>query len=100
MADVRSGGERELVGELERVADAGPVTAALVSLLLGGERTVTMDAILRRFVHHAVGEIDGEAVDLLDRAHSMEPRGADVTAYLLALVAVELDGRAARLRRR
>src|SRR5690625_3567787 len=66
----------------------------------GGGHTITLDAILRRFVHHAVGEGDGEAPDLLERTYSMEPRGADVTAYLLALVAAELDSRAERLRRR
>src|SRR5699024_2640607 len=100
MVDVRTRGERRLVEELERMPDAGPVAAALVSLLLGAGHTVMLYAILRRFVHHAVGEGDGEAPDLLERMYSMEPRGADVTAYLLALVAVELDGRAERGRRR
>jgi len=99
-ADVRDRGGRELIDALEQVPDAGPVTAALVCLLLGNRRTVRLDAILRRFVHQAVGEADGEAPELLEKAYSMEPRGENVTAYLLALVAVELDGRAERLRRR
>lgn len=81
-----------------RMRDRRPLLWSLSSS--GGGHTITLDAILRRFVHHAVGEGDGEAPDLLERTYSMEPRGADVTAYLLALVAAELDSRAERLRRR
>lgn len=96
MADLRNVGEGEFIDALDHAADAKPLTAALVSLILGDSHHPELESVQRRFLRRALRvDLPQDCAALLERAHQAEPRGADVGAYLLGVVLAELDGRAA-----
>lgn len=101
MADLRYVGEGEFIDALDHAADAKPLTAALVSLVLGDDRHPELENVQRRFLRRALSvDPPQEGAALLERAYLAEPRGADVGAYQLGVVLAERDGRTAQGDRR
>jgi hypothetical protein len=95
MADLRELGEDSFFDLLDKLPDAKPLTTALLALLLGAEPRAALEPVRTRFLRNALtGEVPGDSSELLDLAHSAEPRCTDARAYQLAVVLAELDGRA------
>jgi hypothetical protein len=95
LADLRELGEDDFFALLDQLPDAKPLTTALFALLLGAEPRVALEPVRRRFLRNALtGDVSGDSSELLDLAHSTEPRCADARAYQLAVVLAELNGRA------
>lgn len=101
MADLRYHGVEPFLGALEQVPDPKRFTAALFALLLGNPRHVAFESVRSSFLCAALTAdppLDGVA--LIDRAHSIEPRCADLREYHLAVVLAGRDGAASSPRRR
>lgn len=94
MADLRELGEDDFFDLLDQLPDAKPLTTALLALLLGAEPRAALEPVRTRFLRNALlGDVPGDSIELLDLAHSTEPRCADARAYQLAVVLTEIDGR-------
>ena len=101
MADLRHHGVELFLDALEQVADATAFTAALFALLLGDPCHVAFESVRSSFLRTALTARpphDGAA--LIDLAHSIEPRCADLREYHLAVVLAERDGAVSAPRRR
>ncbi|MGP9735656.1 hypothetical protein ACT3SQ_14030 [Brachybacterium sp. AOP42-C2-15] len=101
MTDLRHHGVELFLDTLEQVPDATAFTTALFALLLGNPCHVASESVRSSFLRTALsaGPLhDGAA--LIGRAHSIEPRCADVREYHLAVVLAERDGVVSAPRRR
>lgn len=95
MADLRQMGRDAFVAALEQAPAATAMTAALFALLLGDPRHPALGPIWRGFIRDALTyEPEEDGIALIERAHALEPRCADVGAYQLGIVLAELDGTA------
>lgn len=100
-ADLRHHGVELFLDTLEQVPDATAFTTALFALLLGDPRHVAFESVRSSFLRTALTARpphDGAA--LIDRAHSIEPRCADLREYHLAAVLAERGGVVPAPRRR
>lgn len=100
LADARASGEKRVVQALESASNAGPLTAGLVALILWSSTTAAVEKTLATLLQTVTGRTPEAVIRTLERAYQAEPRGDDFTVFLLALLSVELDGHAGRLRTR